>query len=343
MGNDQGLAFLLQYENIAWYEGGRVRILDRRVYPEQETFVVCEDYPAVARAIADMVTQSYGPFQAAMMGMALAANACRHHPAAEQKAFMKQAADTLATARPTTERKMRLLTDGAEQAAARAIDGGGNACDAVMAYALDVLNNKYARIAVIGRRLADRIPRGGAVMTQCYADCDLGMLLRALWEKGNPVRFFVPETRPYLQGARLTASVILDMGFDVTLITDNMPAFTMQQKGIDVFTSAADVITLDGHVVNKVGTYQIAIAAKHHGIPYYCTGIPNAVHPDAASVRIEERDPEEVLSFAGTRIAKAGVKAYYPAFDVTPPELVTGVVTEKGIFAPTELMRYFDE
>jgi len=157
------------------------------------------------------------------------------------------------------------------------------------------------------------------------------MILRACRERAIAAEFFVPETRPYLQGARLTASVITDMGFPATLICDNMPAWTMVQKKIDVFTSAADVITLDGHVVNKVGTYQIAIAARRHGIPYYCTGTPNPEHPTVEGIVIEERDPAEVLSAMGIRTAKPAVQAYYPAFDITPPELVTGIVTPEGV------------
>jgi methylthioribose-1-phosphate isomerase len=125
--------------------------------------------------------------------------------------------------------------------------------------------------------------------------------------KGN-VRIFCPETRPYFQGARLTATVCKDMGMDVTVITDNMPAFVMKKEGIDLFTSAADAICMDGHVVNKVGTYQIAIAAKYHGIPYYVTGAPDRVHPGIDSVKIEMRDPDFTLQAMGVRTAAQGVK-----------------------------------
>lgn len=339
--NDYGLAFLLKYQNVAWYENGEVRILDRRIYPRKKVFVRCRTHNEVAAAITDMVTQSYGPFQAASVGMALAAYECRDKTEAEQLAYLKAAATILATARPTTEKKMRLITDGAERTAEQALMEGKDVCKAIMDYTLGFLEDKYSRIAKIGHFLAERIPNGGTVMTQCYADCDLGMMLRACRERKNEIKLIVPETRPYLQGARLTASVIYDMGFDVTLITDNMPAFTMLQKHVDVFTTAADVICMDGHIVNKVGTYQIAIAAKRHGIPYYCTGNPNAVHPSIHTVRIEERDSQEVLHAMGRRTAKKGVKGYYPAFDITPPDLVGGVVTDKGILGAYELQNYF--
>lgn len=340
MQEDYGLAPLLKYENIAWFEDGAVYMLDRRVYPVREEFVVCRTHGEVARAVTDMVTQSYGPFHAAAMGMALAAYECRGKAAAQQKAFLTGAADVIATARPTTARKMRAWTDDCLRSGFAAIEAGEDACERIFGDAVKKFDARYARIAGIGRNMAAQIPKGGTVMTQCYADADLGMTLRALRESGNEARFFCPETRPYLQGARLTASVILDMGFDVTLITDNMPGFTLKTRKIDVFTSAADVICLDGHVVNKVGTFQIALCAKYYGVPYFVTGFPDAAHPTVDTVKIEERDAGEVLFAMGVRTCKQGIKGYYPAFDVTPPELVAGVVTDRGIFEAAQLASY---
>ncbi len=337
---DYGLAPLLKYENIAWFEDGAVYVLDRRIYPAREEFVVCRTHGEVAKAVTDMVTQSYGPFHAAAMGMALAAYECRGRAAAAQKAFLTGAADVIAAARPTTARKMRAWTDDCLRSGFAAIEAGKDACEWIFSDAVQKFNARYERIAEIGRNLAARIPKGGAVMTQCYADADLGMTLRALRENGNPARFFCPETRPYLQGARLTASVILDMGFDVTLITDNMPGFALRARHIDVFTSAADVVCLDGHVVNKVGTFQIALCAKYHGVPYFVTGFPDEMHPTVDTVRIEERDAGEVLFAMGVRTCKEGIKGYYPAFDITPPELVAGVVTDRGVFEATQLASY---
>lgn len=328
---DNGLAALLRYENIAWFEAGQVRMLDRRVYPAQESFVICKTHKEVAQAITNMVTQSYGPFHAAIAGMILAAHEAQDAQAAAQRLFCQGAATTLATARPTTERKMRTVTNACERIWDAALQRGERPVAALQRYFLDFLEDRYATIAKVGRHFATLLPARPQILTQCYADCDLGMILRACREQGIDAHFFVPETRPYLQGARLTASVITDMGFPATLICDNMPAWTMLQKRVDVFTSAADVITLDGHVVNKVGTYQIAIAAQRHGIPYYCTGTPNPEHPTIAGIKIEERDPAEVLSAMGIRTAMAAVSAYYPAFDITPPELVTGIVTPQGV------------
>ena len=337
---DHGLAPLMRYENIAWFQEGAVRILDRRVYPAKELYVVCRTHGEVAKAVTDMVTQSYGPFHAAAMGMVLAAYECRAKDAQTQKTFLTNASETLANARPTTARKMRLWTEDCLRAGFAAIDAGETAWERIRLAAVKKFDARYERIAAIGKHMAEKIPMGGAVMTQCYADADLGMTLRALKESGNPARFFCPETRPYLQGARLTASVILDMGFDVTLITDNMPGFTLKTKSIDVFTSAADVICLDGHVVNKVGTFQIALCASYYGVPYYVTGFPDSAHPTVDTVRIEERDPQDVLHAMGARTCKQGVKGYYPAFDITPPQLVSGIVTDQGVLPAAGLSAY---
>lgn len=179
-------------------------------------------------------------------------------------------------------------------------------------------------------------------MTQCYAETILGFMCKEIKAQGKKIKFVCPETRPYFQGARLTASVLHDMGFDVTVITDNMPGWTMHEKKVDVFTCAADAITMDGVVINKVGTFQIALAAKYWGIPFYVTGTPDKCHPFAKDVKIEERDPNLVLEALGTRTAVEGVNGFYPAFDKTPPELVTGFVTDKGIYDGDKLWDYYN-
>lgn len=185
-------------------------------------------------------------------------------------------------------------------------------------------------------------PKDGNIMTQCFGETIVGMMLREAKERNNSIKLFCPETRPYLQGARLTASVAYDQGFDVTVITDNMPAHTMKAKNIDLFTSAADSICLDGHVVNKIGTMQIAIVAKYFGVPYFVTGIPDKDYDVIDKVKIEERDPNEVLECRGIKNTLEGVKGYYPSFDITPPHLVSGVVTDKGIYSPYDLKRYYE-
>lgn len=337
---DQDLAFMLQYENIAWYEDGAVRILDRRCYPRRVEFVTCWHYGEVAQAIADMVTQSAGPYPAAAMGMALAAYECREKPEAEQRAFLTAAADCISHARPTTAKRMERVCETMREAAEAAWKRGEPVDLAIKRRAIEANNSRYEKIAKIATHLVDRFPDRGTILTQCFAETIVGMMLREAKACGKQIRIFCPETRPYFQGARLTATVCYEMGFDVTVITDNMPAFVMQREHVDVFTSAADAITMDGYVINKVGTFQIAIAARYLGVPYYVTGVPDAVHRSVDDVKIELRDPKYVLEAMGVKTARDGVKGYYPAFDVTPPELITGVVTDRGILSPFALHEY---
>lgn len=339
---DKDLAFMLQYENIAWFDDGKVKILDRRVYPRSREFVVCENYHEVIRALRDMVTQSAGPYTAAAAAMALAAFECGNMSEKDQREYLKKAAAEIANARPTTAKRMGLITAGCLDAAVRAIESGENVSDAIVEYTVKTNNMRYNKVYKMAQYLADMIPTHGTVMTQCFGETIVGQLCRALKEKGKgDVRFFCPETRPYFQGARLTATVCRDMGMDVTVITDNMPAFVMKKEKVDVFTSAADAICMDGHVVNKVGTFQIAIAAKYNKLPYFVTGAPDKVHPTVDTVTIEMRDPDFSLQAMGVRTAADGVKGYYPAFDITPPELVSGVVTDTGIYTPYDLERYY--
>lgn len=338
---DRGLAFMLQYENIAWYEAGEVRILDRRIYPARVEFVRCKSYVEVAKAIADMVTQSAGPYTAAAMGMALAAHECRTFLKERRLEYLEEAAYVLSHARPTTASRMALVTGGCLNAAKCALQAGEDVSHAIVVQAIAANNLRYEKIHTMAEYLVDMFPDSGGVMTQCFGETIVGQMLKVARARKKRIQLFCPETRPYFQGARLTATVAHDMGFDVTVITDNMPAFVMQNERVDVFTSAADAICMDGHVVNKVGTFQIALVAKYMGIPYFVTGAPDREHETIDTVEIEFRDPEFALQAMGVRTACEGVKGYYPAFDITPPHLVSGVVTDQGVYSPYDLKRYF--
>lgn len=340
---DKDLAFLLQFENVAWYEDGQVRILDRRIYPIKESFVTCTSYQQVAKAIQDMVTQSAGPYLAASMGMALAAYEGRHKGKWDYQSWMKQAAYDLSHARPTTSVRMEHIVNRSYKAFEKALEEGQNPVEALRQEALLEVSERYAKIKIMGRYLAEKVPQKGVIMTQCFAETILGMLILALREQKKEVAFFCPETRPYLQGARLTASVIAQMREKVTVITDNMTGYTLSSQKVDLFTSAADAITMDGYVVNKIGTFQIALLCKYYGIPYFVTGIPDRKHPLISDVVIEERNPKESLEFMGTKTTLPQVNGYYPAFDITPPGYCDGVVTDKGIFANRDLNRYYLE
>ena len=340
---DKELAYMLQYENIAWYDSGEVRILDRRIYPGRLEFVSCKTHEEVMQAIRDMVTQSAGPYTAAPMGMALAAWECRDLPYDRQMEYLKGAADCISSARPTTRQRLIQVTEACLPVAEQALKEGKPADIAIREHVVEANNVRYSRLGKAAEYLVNMFPENGTVMTQCFAETIVGMMLKECRKRGNQIRLFCPETRPYFQGARLTATVCSQMGFDTTVITDNMPAFVMANEHVDVFTCAADAITCDGYVFNKVGTSQIAICAKHFGIPVFVSGAPDVGHPTYDTVTIEMRDPDFSLQAMGVRTAieGTGVKGYYPAFDMTPPHLISGIVTEKGIFSPYDLDGYF--
>lgn len=340
---DKDLAFILQYENVAWYENGKVRILDRRIYPAKVEFVECLSYVEVAQALKDMVTQSTGPYTAGPMGMALAAWECRNMGQDEQLEYLKKAAETISSARPTTRKRMEILTKSCIEVAEKALECGEKADIAIRNHVIEANNYRYSKVGKIAGYLVDKFPQNGTVMTQCFAETIVGMMLKECRMQGKNIRLFCPETRPYFQGARLTATVCHEMGFDTTVITDNMPAYVMSKEKVDIFTCAADAISCDGYVFNKVGTSQIAICAKYYGVPVYVSGAPDAGHKTFDTVTIEMRDPEFTLQAMGVRTAIDGVKGYYPAFDMTKPEFITGIVTDKGIFSPFELNRYFSD
>lgn len=338
---DHDLAFMLQYENVAWYEAGSVKILDRRIYPIKTEFVVCYHHSQVVQAIQDMVTQSAGPYLAAGMGMALAAYECKDKCEKEQKSYLSNAAYALSHARPTTVVRMEEITNKCLQAGILAINQGDKVDVAIFEHTLDEINKKYNRIAVTADYLVEKFPQNGTILTQCFGETIIGLMIRVSQEQGKTIKMLCCETRPYMQGARLTASVAYDQGIDVTVIGDNMAAYAMEQGMVNIFTSAADAISCDGHIINKVGTLQLAILCQYYGIPYLPTGAPDIKHQTVSSVEIEMRNSDLMLEFMGTRVAKAGVKGLYPAFDITPPHLVSGIVTNKGIFSPYDIGKYF--
>lgn len=336
---DGDLAYMLQAEHVAYYKDGVVSILDRRIYPVRVEYVRCKTHVEVRDALKNMVTQSAGPYTAAAMGMALAAHESRHLKGAARLRFLEEAAAVLASGRPTTAMRMAQVTKGALALAKDHLDDED--LDLILRnHALRSMKKRYATIHRVAKHFMDILPDEGTVMTQCFGETIIGMLAREIIASGKDISFVCPETRPFLQGARFTASVLSQMGMDTTVITDNMVAAYIENHGISLFTSAADSICMDGSIVNKVGTHQIAIVSAYFGVPYYATGIPDMDIQSAKDLTIEMRDPEESLSAHGIKHTVEGVKGYYPAFDVTPPNLVTGVVTDLGIFKADQLKEY---
>ncbi|MFD1937362.1 MULTISPECIES: s-methyl-5-thioribose-1-phosphate isomerase [Nonomuraea] len=323
------------------FAGDAVEVLDRRVYPFELRWVRCVTSEAVAVAIEQMVTQSSGPLFAATAGMVLGAREARHDPPEEAAARLRAVGARLVATRPTNNH----IRDAVHAVLSATVGVGGRAelaGDALVAAvegAARAHEDGYrARSATLGEHAASLLKDGTRVLTHCWADAFLIATVRAAQAAGKRLEFVCTETRPYLQGARLTAATLVEMGYRPTLITDGMVAAALSDGLADVALTAADRVTLDGHVINKVGTLGVALAAKAFGVPFYALiDAPDPQAPTAADVVIERRDGDEVLHTLGRRTAADGVAGYYPAFDVTPPHLVTRIVTERGVHRPQEL------
>lgn len=340
---DKGMPFLLKYENVAWYQDGEVRILDRRIYPREISFVTCKSYKDVVRAIKDMVTQSAGPYTALGMAMALAAYESRNLGKKERISFLEKAEEELKNSRPTTKNRYEKITQRALDLGRKAIEEDMDPVKAIMDDNIRSINRRYKTMRKVGDYLLDLIPDNGSILTQCYGETIIGALVSLSKENNKKFKVYCAETRPYFQGARLTATCFAEEGFDTTILTDNMIAYAFENKLIDIFTSAADSITEDGSVVNKVGTLQIAQLAKLYGVKYFVTGIPDKGVMTLDDVKIEMKDPKEVLKANGIFHASPKAKAIYPSFDKTPSSLVTRIVTDRGVFKADELDKYFDK
>jgi len=338
---DAVMPFLLRRENIVHYDDGQVVIFNRKEYPRKKEFVRCSDVEAVAQAIEQMITQGGGPAYTAGYALAMAARQVAGQPAEAVRAHLRAAADRLIATRPTNTSLPRLMA--AElNVADQALDDGRSVEQALLDFVEAQRDAMYERSSKMGRFGADLIADGDGILTNCFAETAFLFTIYHALQDGKSIQVFTPETRPYLQGARLTADCVRELGAPVKVITDNMPAAVMARGKVQKYFTAADLVTLDGHVVNKVGTFQAAIAAAYHGIPFFALSHrPDKGRPNRASIVVEERDPEEVLYCLGVRTAAPGVGAYYPAFDITPPHLVAGVITEYGVLSPYDLARYF--
>jgi methylthioribose-1-phosphate isomerase len=339
---DELLPFVLKRANVARYEDGRILIGDRRKYPFEKTFVECRSVEDVAQAIKSMVTQGGGPWVAASFAMALAARQTEGKSKTDAMARLDQARQRLVSTRPTNT-SMSLRLEEIMTVAARALEAGDSAEGAILAHIKSLRDRVYEDYLVRARYGADLIADGDGILTMCFAETSFILALALARQDGKKIQVFTPETRPYLQGARLTAPSVHELGIPVTVIGDNMPAYVMSQGKVQKYFTAADLITLDGHVVNKVGTFQNAVTANYHGIPYFAFmwGIDRN-RPNRASIEIEERDPAEMKSCRGVPTTLEEIAAYYPAFDITPPHLVAGIITVRGVFSPYDLPRHFN-
>ncbi|MGV9800863.1 s-methyl-5-thioribose-1-phosphate isomerase [Mycobacterium sp. NPDC003449] len=337
----EGLPFLVRPENVVRYQQGRVSILDRRVYPFETRFVSCESYEEVAGAITDMVTQSAGPAYTAAYGMVLAAHSVHGMPAEVIQETLKKAAAVLGNARPTNRGILYAATALLEVGVA-AIADGTDVEHALLVAARQRIARDYEFARVRGAHAAELIPDGGTFLSHCWPETSLVYAALLARRQGKDISAFCSETRPYLQGARLTADAMIGLVLPTTVLTDGMQAHAMSQGRISLVLTGADRVTMAGHVVNKIGTLQAALSARHFDVPFYSfTRGPDPTSRTGDDVEIEERSGDEVLNCLGVRTATAAATGYYPAFDITPPELVTGLITNDGVVAPADLEATF--
>lgn len=334
-----GHAILIRTSNTLKYEDNLVFMLDRRRFPEQEIWQRYSTYEEVASAIEDMVIQGAGSVAfAACFGLALAARCFSNQKDTGFQANMRKAAQRLKATRPTGEYLVPLV----DRMAQVALDARAEGSDPAQAIVRDIerfMDEDDKLTRKCGIHAAGLIGHGDGILTHCYPGGALLYMLDHARRQGKRVRVYCSETRPYLQGARLTAASVSKLGIPTTVITDNMGAFLMAQGKIQKFVTACDRISMDGHIANKVGTYQYAICANYHRIPFIVLGYdgPQTNTLQAEDMEIEERNPEEVLYCRGVRTGAPGVEGYYPAFDVTPPTLIGAIVTDRGVFSPLEI------
>jgi len=334
---------LISLNNTVFLRDNGLIILDRRRFPGEMVEVSCSDYEDIARAIEDMAVQGAGDI-AITAGYGLYLAACQLpldmlSQTETAKAQLEQAKTRLTNTRPTGFHLAALLK--------RLMDGlsGEPAvwADQILASLNKIIEKQQLRSELTAQWGETLLQDGDTVLSHCFPGAALPLMLYKALANGKEVRLIATETRPYLQGARLTSWAASELGVNTTLITDNMVAHCMSKGMITKVFTAADRIAMDGTAANKIGTLQIALLAQHYAIPMYILGYgpPDKNSPEGKDIPIEMRDPDEVLCFQGTRITGEKVEAIYPAFDLTPPHLVKSIITDRGIMKPSEIKTYW--
>ena len=330
-------------KTMTWH-GDRLTLLDQTRLPHEVVAVTCLDDGEVAEAIRDMVVRGAPAIGvAAAFGVALGARAVAERPRVEALAAIAQAIARLRATRPTAVNLFWALERMCRTAEGTPGDGAVLA-EVLAAEAVAMHDEDIATNRAIGRHGLAAVPEVANVLTHCNAGAlatvDYGTalgVLRAAHEAGRRLHVWVDETRPYLQGARLTAWELVEEGIPATLICDNMAGHFMARGQVDLVVVGADRIAANGDVANKIGTYAVAVLARHHGIPFYVAAPVSTIDasiPDGRDIPIEERGGEEVTHFRGVSVAPTGMRVANPSFDVTPAELITGIITERGILRP---------
>ena len=328
-------------KTLEWTDAG-VCFIDQTKLPTEETYVTCKAYEEVADAIRTMIVRGAPAIGvAAAMGVALGVRDSKATDHAELKRDLDRICDVLAATRPTAVNlfwAIRRMKDKFDAVSAQPI---ANIQQTLIAEAQQMLVEDIATNEAMGKHGAGLLPASGGVLTHCnagaLATCGYGTALgviRAAVDSGKKLHVFADETRPFLQGSRLTAWELMKDGIPTTVISDNMAGAMMLQGKIAAVIVGADRIAANGDVANKIGTYTVAVLAKEHGIPFYVAAPFSTVDldtPDGSQIPIEQRSSQEVTHMAGKQIAPDGVLVENPAFDVTPHQYVSAIITERGI------------
>ncbi len=339
----------LKIKPLEWVEddpeGPKFRWLDTRLLPWEEVYRETRDYRRVAEAIKSMEIRGAPAIGvAAAYGLALAAYYSGARSVEQLMERLEEAYKLLASTRPTAYNlfwALKRVMSAARRASEKGVD---EIVAAVVEEAKKIHEEDVRTNMELGRIGAKLIDDGDTILTHCnagaLATAGYGTaegVMRAAVEEGKRIRVIATETRPLLQGARLTVWELAREGIEVILVTDNMVGYLMYKGLVDKVIVGADRITASGYVANKIGTYMIAVLANRHAVPFYVAA-PSSTFDlsiEGDEIPIEERDPDEVRTVLGKlRITLPDVKVYNPAFDITPPELVTAIITEKGIITP---------
>ncbi len=331
---------------VAW-KNDRIVMVDQRKLPGQEVYVELRTAREVARAIERMVIRGAPAIGvAAAMGLALGASKSRAKGSAALAAEFYRMCDMMAATRPTAvnlfwaiDRMKRVFSDAVRSGRSPREIGG-----IVVAEAGRIHDEDVACCRALGGHGAALLPDSGRVLTHCNAGAlatggygtALGVI-RAAVEDGKRIAVYADETRPFLQGSRLTAWELLRDGIDTTVVTDGMAGSLFRRGKVDAVVVGADRIAANGDVANKIGTYTVAVLAREHGVPFYVAAPTSTIDlatADGDGIPIEERSAREVTHVGSARVAAEGAGVWNPAFDVTPHRFVGGIVTERGICRP---------
>ena len=329
---------------ISWSPSGAVRIIDQRALPEAEITRDLESAESVAEAIRQLQVRG-APLIGIAAAMGLVTGMGEHRTAARADFFtrLKSLAEMLSASRPTAV-NLRWALDRMLRVAEATAGEGADLWERLRVEATAIWEEDRAMCRKIGEHGLTILTDGANVLTHCntgaLATGGIGTALAPIYlahEQGRKIHVYVDETRPLLQGSRLTMWELGRAGIPCTLITDASAAALMRQAKVDVVLVGADRICANGDFANKIGSYGLAVLARHHGVPFYCAAPWSTVDvalADGDLIPIEQRSPAEVTVMAGRPIAPEGVEALNPAFDVTPARYVTGFVTDRGIVQP---------